>query len=533
MIDAVEAPQEPVKRKRGRPPGSKNKVYEDGNLPPDVREQDGEPTDSVELNGELAPYPAIAAESSIEAILHVWNECLTLRQREHGGLYLYREQPVYTRVLKHGRLVNENIQKFTAADGAVTLEMIRQKHRAGAYRMRLNQRIVKPYGELSQATFKIEGDYATADEMPNIDLDRLDLDHPDNKSFVRILKLRGAIKPDESPQESEDMAASEVLGTIAQSAITQLSEQRQQPQAAAPANDNGAVKEVVSLLRETIQSAKPPAQQGTVTDHVKSLVDIAKAMAPPAIDLSPFMTLQQQNNALVEQMMRKDVERAEAAAAQAKAEAAELRAAMPKAKSLDEQFDDLEKAVTRYKRIRGEREEPEETAGAPAAAGDGLGFWGALPSILEKGERILSLVANIAFNYAAIKAGAGAAPVNPATGAADTNPAAPELSPEQQEQAQRMQNVISQLVPLAAPMLKQFQSQKSGTEFAKFVFENYGPETIATVQGVEGGRNTILGMLQSYPPVWNVVSASQPTLARFTLFLDQFLTYQPSSAAVQ
>jgi hypothetical protein len=86
-----------------------------------------------------------------------------------------------------------------------------------------------------------------------------------------------------------------------------------------------------------------------------------------------------------------------------------------------------------------------------------------------------------------------------------------------------MQSVVYQLTALEKPMLKFFGEQKTGTEFAKFVEENFGREAIATVASVP--RPTLLNMLSQYPPVWNVVG---PRIQDFAKFLDEFLTFHTS-----
>lgn len=540
MIDAVEAdlnappvteaPSQPLKRGRGRP--RKVRPPQESGAP-----ETAEATDRAGTSEGIPPFPEVGQNVGLDTALEYWNRTLTAQQRQCGTLYLYRDDPILLRTLKRGRLVNENIRKYEHEHGEVTRETIRNEYRAGRYILRLTQRVVEPHGQLFEARFKIEGDYANLDEAPILDLNRLDWDHPDNKHYVRLLKLRGVNPPgSKTAEETEDMAASEVLGEIAGKALDVLADRpAQQAAAAATAaagNEGGGVgRELVGLLREQITQNKPPAQQGSMTDHVKSLVDIAEAMRPEPVDLGPIMELQRQNTALIERMMQKDIERAEKEAQTARAELTALKEALPKAKTIDQMFDELESAAQRYKRIRGDDEE-RAVAVAPEPAG---GIWGSLllnlPAILEKGALIAGYLANMTFNYAVAKtAGPGASatssPVNPQTGAAGKEPAEPELSPEQQEQAARMQAVIQALVPLAQPMLTHLRNGRSGTDFAKWVHENFGPQTIAIVQQVDGGRNTILSMLQNYPPVWSVVGGNAQTLEKFTLFLDQFLTYQ-------
>jgi len=117
-------------------------------------------------------------------------------------------------------------------------------------------------------------------------------------------------------------------------------------------------------------------------------------MAPPAADMAPFIASQQQYTALVEKMMLKDVERAEAEARKAREEAEAFKNALPKPLSVDEQFDLLERSAsaTNASPARGRRTKMTRRKKTPLRPARMLGtVLGNLPLI----ERGLAHAANI------------------------------------------------------------------------------------------------------------------------------------------
>jgi len=540
MIETAIAEAPP---KRGRPKKLKNiteTVAEQPAETPTFAEQSSD--EPAENGAEIPEWPPIAPKVSADRLFEYWN-ALTPVQRKFGTVYLYRLHPKMQLQPWRGQMVNENCEKFNDEDGPLSREVVFTKRRIGIYLLRLSK--LKSHGQVTQAELEIRGEW-TADNMPILDIDKLDLSHPSNAEYIRILKVRGILKPEDkepSGEGAEEMAATSVLGEIASKAFDKMGQQ-QNPQQPQSDIGGGVGTELVGLLREQITMNRPPAQQGTVKDQLEGLVTLAKTMTPPAAaapDMGPYIELQRQNNELVRELMRKDVERAEHEAQKAREEAAQYKAALPQPKTVDEQFDELERAAKRFERMTGKKkveDEPDEEKENPGTA---AGFFGSLLGYVPAIRDLLHEVNIGLYNFRLN--GSTAPPLNPATGQPGTEPLAPTeadddeppLSPADQAKMEHMQNVVNQLSALAQPMLAHLIRNKPGNEFARFVVENYGPQAFELVRGVEGGKETILAMIQQYPPVWNQIGPAR--LPQFTKFLDEFMRFsyegQPGPVPVQ
>lgn len=532
MIDVESAVSEPETAPR-RKPGRPRKLAESPEIVTETAPEVEVETDRPQPPETIPPCPTIPKKLPLQPLLDYWNNTLSQQQREWGALYLYRDWPAPKRENRRNKFVNPNCEKFSSADGTITKQMIWQRRRTGIYRLKLSQWITRPTGEVCEAEFELPGDYTNPEQAPIIAPEDVDDVHPSNLKYVKYLKSRGLIKPGEG-EEEEDMSTNAVIvGKLLDHALEQKEQPEPQPHQPQPAPDTSVGKELVGLLREQIQQNRPPESQGTVADHVRSLVDLAKTMtpaAPPKPDMQPLMEMQKQNQALLERIMMQEVERAKAETLRAQEEASRLRAAIPPPKTLDEQFDDLERAARRYNRIRGKDPDevlpPETITESPMA-----GFFGNLPAILEKITPLWALTANMLYNWKVN--GSGAPPVSPSTNQPSTQPEAPDmsqaLSPEMQERMEQMQSLVNMVGPIAGPLLKAFAQQKSGADFAKQASEMFGgPEIEAiqqAVQEIEGGQEAILRMLQQYPQAWNQIKGELP---RFNQFLREFLSYQPA-----
>ena len=495
---------------------------------------------------EIPEYPRTPRKLSFDQFCEYWNNTLTTEQRERGVVYCYRHWPILepvetTTAAGNPDFSNPCADKFSHLDPPLNIDLVLKRCGLGTYSFRLNQNVKRPYGTLTNARLDTDRDNWN-EHMPIIPPDRkVDFSDPANERYKTILVSKGMLKSTDTQQGAEEeMAATSVLGEIASKAFDQKFQQQPAQQPAADIG-GGVGTELVGLLREQITMNRPPSQQGTVKDQLEGLVTLAKTMTPPAAaapDMGPYIELQRQNNELVRELMRKDVERAEAEAQKAREEAAQYKAALPQPKTVDEQFDELERAAKRFERMTGakKKEESDEERDNPqTAAGFWGGLFGALPTILKEGVTLLREVNIGLYNYKLN--GGGGPPLNPATGQPGTEPLSPTedaeddgpLSPEDQAKMERMQNVVNQLSSLAQPMLAHLMRNKPGSEFAKFVIENYGSQAFETVRGVEGGSATILAMIQQYPPVWNQIGPAK--LPQFTQFLNEFMMY--SGAPVQ
>ena len=561
MIDVTEASVSDKKKPRGRPKLEPKTEILDSETPlaPEFSKPEQPPEPETPFDGDaFEPFPPIQPKSSFETLSNFWNKRLTPAQRRQGTVYVYRLWPKMKLVPGRGRLVNENCEKFNEEDGPVTRELIRKRRRMGIYLLRLNQRIVKPSCEISNCEVEISGDLANVDDMPILDIENLDLEHPSNEEYVRVLRSRGIIKADSKEGEgADDMAASEVLGHVLNKSIDALSErsnsQNQQPM---QVSGDGVGKELVGLLREQINQGKPPEQQGTVIDMVKSLVEIGTIMKPEKQDFGPFLSSIEKTNQMVLDLKEQEVKRAQADAERARVDAQTYRQQMPQPLSLDEQWDQLERASKRFNRMTGRAKDGDETtdeerkAGAASAAGF-LGILGSLPLLLEKGAQIFQTFTVYRYNE---KLQPGQLPINPITGQADGQPAQPPVSvtqPQQQTQPQQeqspemqaMTDILNQVERIRPLLLNALRKNRTGHEFAKQLIDLSSEEefdalklisiTVNTAQGqqVAVGKDAVWVLIQNTPAIWEAEIAPGVQLKtqspRLMQFLNEFFAYSP------
>ncbi len=347
------------------------------------------------------------------------------------------------------------------------------------------------------------------------------------------------------------MGATQTLGNIAEKLITrEFSQQPQQSNGGPVLVDSGVGKELVGLLRDQIQQNRPPESQGTVADYAKSLVEIARTMTPAPVDMTAFINSQDRYTALVERMMLKDVERAEAEARKAREEADSFKQALPKPLSVDEQFDQLERAAKRYERITGKGKKDEEGE-EQENPGTVAGLFGTLLGNLPLIERVLAHGVNI---VSVLKTGKPLTPIpahpNPPTnGNAPGQPIVEEdehvpenqMSPEAQAQ---MQAISEAMNSLTGPLLMFFGAGRPGTELAKLICDLKGVDKFKEIQNLQfdavdestgqhkhfQGKQAIGAVIEGFPPIWDSVKNELP---RFNTFLDEFLSYKPIPPAVQ
>lgn len=79
------------------------------------------------------------------------------------------------------------------------------------------------------------------------------------------------------------------------------------------------------------------------------------------------------------------------------------------------------------------------------------------------------------------------------------------------------------LSQIEAPLRKCFSEKQRGETFAELMVRWQGPEAFAQLQAA--GRDTILAILQAYPPLRDI--SQQPGFAEF---IDQFLQYKKTEA---
>jgi hypothetical protein len=528
LIDVATA-ETPTKR-RGRP--AKPKLEAPAIDPNATFDEDSTP--EPETDKEITPFPPIDQNVSPQKLFDYWNNTLTKAQRRYGNVYVYRQHPRMRLEMQRGRPVNPYCEKFSDEDGPLSADVIFARRRIGIYLLRLNQKVLKPHGTIAFAELELrgKGDW-NEEEMPILEIEKVDIEYPSNKDYVRVLRSRGILKAGE---EDEDMAGNEVLGEVIKDLSQGLRDNAKANNAPTQQNDTASAAvgvRALEILERKMEREAPAGQQGTLVDTLNSLGGFIKATAPATPDFAPFLASIEKTNQMVLDLKEQEVKRAMIEAQRLREEAMSIRAAIPAVKTVDEQWDELERSAKRFQRMTGkqDREKPEDAEDDeeknPTSAAGFLGMLaGALPAI----RGILHEVNIGLYNYKLN--GSGAPPLNPATGQPGTEPLAPTeqdeddgppLSPADQAKMEHMQNVVNQLSALAQPMLSHLMRNKTGGEFAKFTIDNYGPQAFELVRGVEGGRDTIMAMIQQYPPVWNQIGPAR--LPQFTKFLDEFMMY--------
>lgn len=481
----------------------------------------------------LLPFPKRpASKTTFDVFCAFWDKTLSQIQREHARWYIYRTWPVLIpeqvkdRFGKTG-FQNPNCGKFSHLDPPPSLEFIRKTLGFGTYYIRFNQEAVKPFGTMFTAELEIAPVWEEFDRWPVLDVETIDQSHPSNAEYVKRLKARGILKTSEATEEEERMAEqnnetlTRTVDKLTDKVINMATTQGATPRATGDGEAAVSVQ-LVGLLKDQLQTQRPPQEQGTVLEHLTGLTNLAKELLPTPPNNDALVNALKETNATIIEMQNKQLERAERDAAEARQQAAEARRAIPAPKTLVEQLHELEEVEAVRARLRGTKEGAAGDANGEAAA-PARGFFGVLPSILDTTKTIFALGANMLYNYTLAKTGKA---LDPATGAASSEPAAPDvtaaLSPEEQENQRIMQSYFDHLTRIAPFLLNHVQQGKTGADFAQFVIAASNTQTFLEIAGA--GRETLMELIQQYPPLWDQVKL---TPVPFDKFIREFIAYKP------
>jgi hypothetical protein len=416
------------------------------------------------------------------------------------------------------------------------------------------------------------------------DLNCLVMDDPANRSYIEMLRMRGVKLPGEQRQEDEQdmaqVAALETMGRAVESLSDKLIEQSERsverasearpsppPDAGAQAQLKGmeVVTEAAKISNQMIQGAAnsaremqaktgdPMATLDKAADLINKLRGSEREVAPvaaidpmdtlnkaadlltklrgsdkPAVEdtttkllMQQLMTRQEELQKQLFQVQNERILFAEKLASE--------KAAAPVPPAAAESS--LAKMIREYKDLR-ELINPEGEAEPSPKTGNKL--VDLLPSLIQGGLLLASVIGNAIFN--ARTQGPPVPPPQPQPGLAPElaaaavaagaiNPA-PEPAPGSNPALNEADRYTMMLRQLEGPLMTSLSEGQSGDEFAETLIRWAGRIPYDSLKGM--GKDAILSLLQTYPPIWMQVTQI-PT--RFNQFLDEFLDYDEIMAA--
>lgn len=361
--------------------------------------------------------------------------------------YIYRRWPVIDRKLTGGENAATYIEKVS---GPIDEGYVLRTWGSGEYRLRFNdENQARGKTEICNTILTVN----EADAPPIIDTDELVLDHPQNKSFVENLRLRGVLRGGKMQQTAADPAASE-LATLAGEVLR--GQLKQKPHDPAESVQNKALDLMAEASKQAIKIASEQAK-GTDPVILKLLMD---SQAKQQDLLLQFMKLQKE----------------------------------PAPSSLES---DLEKYL-RFSRLI------DRVSGSK-----GGGLWDALvshlPDLLDPLIRVLTLAA-------AARGGAPAQPPNPPAPA--VIPAAPQPEPGGNPQPGGDMFVPPHLIAqLGAQLLDALQRDVSGDEFADSLVTFLGDPAYDRIAAL--GHDKLIELLRSVPDLWATLEPHKAKLDQF------------------
>ena len=467
--------------------------------------------------------------------------------------YVYRDWPVVrTMILNRGKLEpSSQIEKLQGNDVITDTDEMLHRYGSGDYRLRLNS--CDPSKTITQCKIRVR-DREHPPVIP--DLSTLVMDDPLNKSYIEDLRLKGVRLPGEraSQEEEDDMASvktvevlTDRLGEMADRVVAvseraadaraaaaeaqatkderekEKKEQTTDPASKAGLEGIGMMVKAGELCNTMIQNAATQAQtlQGRMSDPIELMAKTV-ALLKDLKGSEPAPT-----GGMVSDVLLKRIETLETALTAAqeariklieglltKSTSGEQSSALAGAggkPSLAAQVKELVEAFDALQELRGGEENP-----VRAATG---GKYGWIPGAIQGALSLAGMISNIVYNA---KAGGTPVPpsappvVQPQLAAAMEGAAPPGAMPG----APPMDPVRGMLMQLEKPLLSALEQEKTGDEFADTLIGWVGRIPYEQLKSL--GKDQIMQMLQTYPPIWAVV---MQVPQRFEQFLQEFLDH--------
>ena len=483
--------------------------------------------------------------------------------------YVYRTYPVIDRA-KLGKPKNIEVmpEPFAASTKDELDEEVTHRWGSGGYKFILHD------GGLGKAVVDTKIIVDDQDHPPLVDIDELELANPQNRDFIANLKRRGVVIPGEPQQskekEGEDMAAattiaalsdtvSSLVGRVVENADKRVSESSSRPEAAPVPNaeletTNRSVRMMADtadasrkMMSDTITEVmKLATRESDTGEKIKAIVDLVKALQPavPAPqpwadnpesarlreDLKASMNLIAQMRDQEMQTLRREIQELRTSSTTIQTTAAGV-AIRPAGSEIQNPINELEKILKIADQVRG------LSGGAAEEAAEKSGPWWvplatmAMPLIAGAMNAIQGIVYNMALSKTGQGQAAPPVPIQPPemqgyAGAEEQQPGMPMppvVGAQQQQQPQEadpMSMILNFLHELEQPLLKALDRGDSGDAFAESLINFKGRMPYNFLK--EHGKEVVLSLLRSYPPIWSKVQLS---FSSFNTFLDEFLDY--------
>lgn len=508
-----------------------------------------------------------------------WWNSLSAGAKGASLAYVYRNYPVIQikvpdKKSPTGFRPSNQIDKRSGSDPLAGLDDVLHYYGSGDYTIRLNQ--ASPGKTVCLCVIKGLRDQ---DHPPVVDLTTLAIEDPVNKPYIEGLRMKGIRIPGVDPMEESDMAAAatmdHMVGTIErlternallasrppsaplkverepmnESIVSQALATGMGIIATASDTQNKMLEktmEKISQLRGDSGGSDPLALLDKVGNLLKTFApapvvmpntspNSADAMLAAAMARSDrletrIFEMQTSQLNLLQGMLAKSQESPAVAAAQSRVPAAAGTPATPM-----EMLRDLVKLKEGLGSLTGDTERGENPAAA-AAAGP---WWAAalnnLPALGQVLLGIMALYSQASYNnaIAATAAGPGQTAALPI---APTMPAIPAPEPTLGDEIPppppgggaplphpgdaTMSAYHTFLAQLENPLRLSLENNETGDEFAEKLVEFHGQMAYDLLHNL--GKDQLINILSTYPPIWQVVTAIPQ---KFQQFLDEFMSY--------
>jgi hypothetical protein len=479
-------------------------------------------------------------------------------------LYVYRNWPVWRVMSEKTKKFSSQIDKVSGDDAILDVDDFQHRYGAGDYTLRLNDQVVL---KKTIAMCTITGLRDLENHPPVIhDLSGLVLDDPQNRDYIGFLRLKGVRIPGVTPlvpgEEVEDVAGNEALSSMieANRELTDrlLDTREPEPPAKLDPGMQGAnmgmeiVKAGADMANNMLTSAMTrvtelTSKQEDPTAMVKNLVDIARSMNPepkaavpdPMVAAMLEESKQLRSQLYDSQKTQVEMLRQELAAARVAGMNPQLQQPLLPGQTpgfQPQMLDGLDKLMNVLDRLKksfgGGEEELERAREAPTS------MWATiLPMAIPAFTGIMAMLSNMMYNYAASKMSREPqAPPQLPQGAytpeqlaelAAGQPVTGQPQPQGENGGGDMGNPYTKmLAELKEPLLRALnnpdveEGSHPGADFAYLLMQWKGRMAYDALR--ELGKDVIVQLLHTYPPIWTEVVK---TPQKFSTFLDEFLAY--------
>jgi hypothetical protein len=527
-----------------------------------TKKKRGRPFDESKMQIEHLPKPP-SFRMSLKAFFNYWR-ATEKKYPNRMTMYVYRRFPILDRD-RVGK--NRNIDKVLTCFGEDPLAEMLHRYGSGSYRLDLTDcGINKKICECS--VNEKEDGLSDPDYPPNIELEDLVLEHPQNKSVIDNLRKRGVKFPGDlggNEDMAGDSATAAMAGALAgmTSKVVEMATERGRRE---PSDSEETPSSVVAteMSRAIIAGMSEASKTASnmVNDAVKKSQEITKSQSDPlamvtaVFDLAktlnpPREKVDSDSNPMIA-ILKADRETMQAELKEMRGVLAtvntdRLRELERRIEGMQQgqqstaagvglvqqrPIDEMEKTVQFYEKMKHlfGGDEEEERSGR---RGGGASIWETLlPMALPLVSSVLGGLNVLFHNMAVAKTGQGMpAPPPPPPQIPVEQPetdnvyqgdpqAAAQSMPAQEGNVNRLSPTYFFLKKIERPLLEAVSRGDTGDAFAENMIAYEGRMAYDFLK--EAGKNQVISILHEHPPIWTVVSQVPQ---RFDQFLDQFFAY--------